>query len=601
MDNNCFNINYLFSIWILIKISFDINRCKVYFTLLKFMKKFINHLLVIFIFVSTVFAADKSYKILSTDIKSIINSDGTVDFIETREFKFKGDYSFVYQDVPKRGYDQIFDIQVFEGDLAYVNTSSKKEGTFFIDERRGFYRIYLYHRSSNETKEFTIKFSLKNPFKVGPDDSQFYWIYLSDKWDKRPGDLTISQTFSNTILENDIIYDLEKPSNSKKYELNIEDSSLALYSSSFSSNTQMKLKTLFPSSYFISPVINDSNFSLKAIEKEKRSKNLAEYFIGFLVLFSMVSFISYYRRNLKKFNLDIDENQQFKSFPSDHHPVVINGLIYRELTLGPTGSGILSTLFELGSLKKISIEVIEKGKWFFKSKRLKVTIHNTDMDEVQSSFARLLLTRLRKFGKKTTFKDVFSEFQMRSHKWEKLKTEELSRNGWVDTSGADEKYRLAIIQFLIMGVIIAFSIIFKTFIGFLSILPFTFFLTTILGSRLTKDGQSLYNQWGLFIHQLSENKIDVKHFDPELLLQYCVALGVQPDSLKKVVEKVEHQDDGSYMWMYHGSNSDVGSVASIVSDIATTGTTVSAAYGGDGGGGGAGGGGAGGGGGGGAG
>ena len=104
-------------------------------------------------------------------------------------------------------------------------------------------------------------------------------------------------------------------------------------------------------------------------------------------------------------------------------------------------------------------------------------------------------------------------------------------------------------------------------------------------STLTKEGQLLYNQWGLFIHQLSENEIDVKHFDPELLLQYCVALGVQPDSLKKVVENVEYQHDSSYMWMYHGSTSDIGSVASIVSDIATTGTTVSAAYGGDGGGG----------------
>ena len=148
-------------------------------------------------------------------------------------------------------------------------------------------------------------------------------------------------------------------------------------------------------------------------------------------------------------------------------------------------------------------------------------------------------------------------------------TEELSRNGWVDTSGADEKYRLAIIQFLIMGVIIAFSIIFKTFIGFLSILTFTFFLSTIFGSRLTKEGQLLYDQWGLFVHQLSENEIDVKHFDPERLLQYCVALGVQPDSLKKVVENVEHQHDSSYMWMYYGSSSDIGSVASIVSDIAT--------------------------------
>jgi uncharacterized membrane protein len=563
-------------------------------------KNLIKTILTLFIFFSISIAADKSYKILSTDIQTTINSDGTINFVETREFSFKGDFTFVYQVIPKRGFDKIYDIQVSENGVAYLNKDTKQDGTFLIDERKNSYRIYLYHNSSNENKKFTVKYTLENPFTIGEKDSQFYWIYLSDRWDKRPGDLYITQKFSSKIQENDIIYDIVYPSNSKKYEFNTDNSSFSFFSSDFSRNNEMKLRTIFPSSYFVNVKVNNENFSLANLEEKKRNKDLVQYFIAFLVLFSTVSFISYYRRNLKKFKLDIDENQQFKSFPSDHHPVVINGLIYRELTLGPTGFGILSTLFELGSLKKLSIEVIEKGKWF-KSKRLKVTIHNTDMDDVQSSFARLLLTRLRKFGKKTTFKDVFSEFQMRSHKWKKLKTEELSRNGWVDTSGSDEKYRLSIIQFLIVGVIIAFSIIFKTFIGFLSILPFTFFLSTLLGSRLTKEGQSFYNQWGLFIHQLSENKIDVKHFDPELLLQYCVALGVQPDSLKKVVENVEYQHDGSYMWMYHGSGSDVGSVASIVSDIATTGTTVSAAYGGDGGGGaGGGGGGAGGGGGGGA-
>ena len=549
-------------------------------------KTLIKTILTLIIFFSISIAADKSYKILSTDIQTTINNDGTINFVETREFSFKGDFTFVYQVIPKRGFDKIYDIQVSENGVAYLNKNTKEDGTFLIDERKNSYRIYLYHNSSNENKKFTVKYTLENPFTVGEKDSQFYWIYLSDRWDKRPGDLYITQKFSSDIQDNDIIYDIEYPSNSDKYEFNTDNSSLSFFSSDFSSSTEMKLRTIFPSSYFVNVKMNDENFSLAKLEEKKRNKELVQYFIGFLVVFSMVSFISYYRRNLKKFKLDIDENQQFTSFPSDHHPVVINGLIYRELTLGPTGSGILSTLFELGSLKKISIEVIEKGKWFFKSKRLKVTVHNTDMDEVQSSFARLLLTRLRKFGKKTTFKDVFSEFQMRSYKWKKLKTEELSKNGWVDTSGADEKYRLAIIQFLIMGVIIAFSIIFKTFLGFLSILTFTFFLSTIFGSRLTKEGQLLYDQWGLFVHQLSENEINVKHFDPELLLQYCVALGVQPDSLKKVVENVEHQHDSSYMWMYYGSSSDIGSVASIVSDIATTGTTVSAAYGGDGGGGG---------------
>jgi len=549
-------------------------------------KTLIKTILTLFIFFSISIAADKSYKILSTDIQTTINNDGTVNFVETREFSFKGDFTFVYQVIPKRGFDKIYDIQVSENGVAYLNKNTKQDGTFLIDERKNSYRIYLYHNSSNENKKFTVKYTLENPFTIGEKDSQFYWIYLSDKWDKSPGDLSITQKFSSDIQDNDIIYDIEYPSNSDKYEFNTDNSSLSFSSSDFSSSTEMKLRTIFPSSYFVNVKMNDENFSLAKLEEKKRNKELVQYFIGFLVVFSMVSFISFYRRNLKKFKLDIDENQQFTSFPSDHHPVVINGLIYRELTLGPTGSGILSTLFELGSLKKISIEVIEKGKWFFKSKRLKVTVHNTNMDEVQSSFAKLLLTRLRKFGKNTTFKDVFSEFQMRSYKWKKLKTEELSKNGWVDTSGADEKYRLAIIQFLIMGVVIAFSIIFKTFIGFLSILTFTFFLSTIFGSRLTKEGQLLYDQWGLFVHQLSENEIDVKHFDPELLLQYCVALGVQPDSLKKVVENVEHQHDSSYMWMYYGSSSDIGSVASIVSDIATTGTTVSAAYGGDGGGGG---------------
>ena len=553
-------------------------------------KSLVKTILTLFIFFSISIAAEKSYKILSTDIQTTINNDGTINFVETREFSFKGDFTFVYQVIPKRGFDKIYDIQVSENGVAYLNKDTKQDGTFLIDERKNSYRIYLYHNSSNESKKFTVKYTLKNPFTVGEKDSQFYWIYLSDRWDKRPGDLYITQKFSSEIQENDIIYDIVYPSNSDKYEFNTDNSSFSFFSSDFSSNNEMKLRTIFPSSYFINVKMNDENFSLANLEEKKRNKELVQYFIGFLVVFSMVSFINYYRRNLKKFKLDIDENQQFTSFPSDHHPVVINGLIYRELTLGPTGYGILSTLFELASLKKLSIEVIEKGKWF-KSKRLKVTVHNTDIDEVQSSFAKLLLIRLRKFGKNTTFKDVFNEFQMRSYKWKKLKKEELFRNGWVDKSGSDEKYRLSIIQFLIMGVIIAFSIAFKTFIGFISILPLIFFLSILMGSRLTKEGQSLFNQWGLFYSKLSENKVDVSHFDADLLLQYCLALGIQPKSLESVIKRIEDENDSAFVWMYHqGGSSSTSSMASIISDVATTGTTISASYGGDGGGAGAGGG-----------
>lgn len=548
----------------------------------------LKKLFTIILFACFIIAADKSYKITSTDIKSFIKQDGTIDFIEKREFDFTGSFTYVYQDIPKKGFDQIYDIQVSANDVPFINADTKEAGTFIIQEKNNYYRIYLYHKSQDEKKLFTVKYSLRQPFTIGPNDSQFYWIYLSDEWDKKPGSLAITQTFLSPISEEDITYQLERPSSSKEYTLNIDGNTLSFRSDDFSSNTEMRLRTIFPSSYFDNVQITDKNFSLAKLEEQKRNKELVQYFIGFLALFSMVSFISYYRRNLKKFKLDIDQNQQFNSFPSDHHPVVINGLIYRELTLGPTGGGILATLFELASLKKLSIEVIEKGKWF-KSKRLKVTVHNTDMDDIQNSFAKLLLTRLRKFGKNTTFKDVFHDFQMRSSEWKALKKEELTYNNLLDMSGSDEKFRLSIIQLLIMGVIITFSIIFKTFIGFISILPFTFFLIVLLSSRLTKEGQLLFNQWGLFYSQLSENKVDVSHFDADLLLQYCLALGIQPKSLESVIKRIEDENDSAFIWwMYHQGESSSGtsSMASIISDIATTGTTISASYGGDGGGGG---------------
>ena len=68
---------------------------------------------------------------------------------------------------------------------------------------------------------------------------------------------------------------------------------------------------------------------------------------------------------------------------------------------------MLSTLFELASLKKIYIEAIGENKWY-KSKQLKVTIHSTEDHDVESSFAKLLLKRLKKFGSETFFKDIYS-------------------------------------------------------------------------------------------------------------------------------------------------------------------------------------------------
>ena len=564
------------------------------------MTKLLKQIIIVAVITTTILA--KSYKILSTDIESYINQDGTVDFIETREFSFKGDYTFVYQVIPKKGFDSIFDIQVFENETPYVNNDSKEKGTFLIEERGRSYRIYLYHSSSNENKTFTIKYSLKNPFTVGPFDSQFYWVYLSNDWDKSPGDVSITQSFTGS-LSKDPYHELEWPLNSRKYNFEIKQDGISFKSSNFSKKNEMKLRTIFSSSYLPQQSINNEFFSLANVKKEKRDFKLANYFILLLLIFSIFVFVSFYRRCYKKHKIEVDENKSYNTFPSSDHPIVINSLFFRELTMGPTGGGVLSTLFELAAAKKISIVVVEHGWKIFKSKKLKITIHNTNLIDLKSDFAKLLLNRMNKFGKETTFSNVFSDMSSKHSEWKKLKVEGLYKNAWVDKSSRDEKFRMAILQFFINAVVIFCSIYYKTLLGVFSILPFIFLIATLVGSRLTKEGQKIYNEWTVFMTQLKEGKIDIKNFDPDLLLQYCIALGTQPEELKSIIKNIESEHSDGFIWMYHsGDAASFSSAASMVSDIASTGTTISASFhGGDGaGGGGAGGGGAGGGGGGGA-
>ncbi len=245
----------------------------------------IKQLFTILLFACYIIAADKSYKIVSTDIQSFIKQDGSIDFIENREFDFTGSYTYVYQDIPKKGFDQIYDIQVSANNIPFINSDSKEAGTFIIQERNNYYRIYLYHKSQDEKKLFTVKYSLRQPFTVGPNDSQFYWIYLSDEWDKKPGSLAITQTFLSPISEKDITYQLEKPSSSKEYDLNIDGNILSFRSDNFSSNTEMKLRTIFPSSYFVNVEINNENFSLAALEEKKEIKSWSNTLLDFLHYF----------------------------------------------------------------------------------------------------------------------------------------------------------------------------------------------------------------------------------------------------------------------------------------------------------------------------
>ena len=553
----------------------------------------------LFLLLSFIFSQGKSYEILETNIVSNILKEGIVEIEETRVFSFKGNYSFVYRDIRKKGYDQLYDIQVFEGEKPYLNTEKEEAGNFRIESRDKYYRIYWYHSSVNEEKTFTLKYKLKNPFTIGKTDAQFRWVYLDDKFDKRPGRLSLIQKFDGDIDTNTLYYSIEQPIRSKKYESIIKENGIfTLHSDSFSGNNVLQLRTIFPASYLSNSSINNEEFSLAGLLLEERNQRMAIYGIITLALLSLLFGISFIRRYLNEHDVSIDKNQNFTEFPSNHHPVLVGWVIWRYPSVSPFG--ILATLFELASKKKVYLETVESGKWIFKSKKLKVKVLDSNTSDLSNSFSKLLLDRILTIGTDTYFSKIWQKYTFSQSKWNKNRSKEIEKLGWVDTAGDEERFNVKFLQIILSFLIIGLSIFYGIFLGvFFAIIPSIMLIPIFFASRLSKEGAKLNLQWHAFGDALQENKLNIKDFDPDLLLQYCIIMGLQGEQLKNIISQA-HVDGGHpYVWFGGDTASSISSITGGIADIAATGTTISASYGG-GGGGGAGGGGAGGGGGGGA-
>ena len=78
------------------------------------------------------FGISKSFFIDNLSINSKIKNNGEVHIEETRDFVFKGSYSFAYLRLDKKFFNQIYDIKVLDGDLHFKNSDSKAENTFVI-------------------------------------------------------------------------------------------------------------------------------------------------------------------------------------------------------------------------------------------------------------------------------------------------------------------------------------------------------------------------------------------------------------------------------------------------------------------------------------
>ena len=146
-------------------------------------------------------SSSKSYSIPTVHIDATLNRDGSMRVSEKRTYDFSGSFSFAYQYI-KRLSDQathsgrtepytLKNFSVCEGVICYTQLQQDRAESgdpmlpttrFYVTEDADQYYIKWFYRAYNETKTFTINYTVQNAVTQHTDTAELYWKLIGDDW-----------------------------------------------------------------------------------------------------------------------------------------------------------------------------------------------------------------------------------------------------------------------------------------------------------------------------------------------------------------------------------------------------------------------------------
>ncbi|QQS61153.1 MAG: DUF2207 domain-containing protein [Candidatus Moraniibacteriota bacterium] len=130
----------------------------------------------------------KSYTYESIDVDIDINKDATILVREKQVFQFSGEFHKGYREIILNGTDAIRDIAVYDErgvNLSYQKNLSQEyipglEGNYNYQKSGGFMKIWWFFDAQDETKTFTLEYTVVGALSFFDDKDELYWNILTD-------------------------------------------------------------------------------------------------------------------------------------------------------------------------------------------------------------------------------------------------------------------------------------------------------------------------------------------------------------------------------------------------------------------------------------
>lgn len=320
------------------------------------MKKLIFILTTFFILLIpiNISAAPKSYSIENLNVNAEIRENGDLYVDELFTYKFTGDFNGVYVDLNLNGSEgyEISEVKVIDtkGESSLQRKEDGSNNSFEILESNDKILVKIYSKSSNEEKNFNLKFTVKNASEKYQDYSSLYWSFYTASEEYPIKNVNLNLKLANSKFnKEDLYYTVFGDGN---FNAETTENNILITGNNLTSDLGIKLR--FQKDYLnISPI--ESNYNEVKFEGDDFNSFYLLIPISLITIIGLVFYLVH-RRNKKLFNEALQEyrsqyvftNEEILLYPPSKESPTIVAYIFNKDTI--SWSIVPSTLLYLANI-----------------------------------------------------------------------------------------------------------------------------------------------------------------------------------------------------------------------------------------------------------
>jgi uncharacterized membrane protein len=543
-------------------------------------------------------ASAKDYSVPLVVIDATVRADGTILYEEHRTYRFDGSFSEADYRLSRAGFDEIRDIHVREGAEPFELRRSRDAGTYRVDEGRRTVDITWYYRATDEDRTFTVSYVLVGAIPKGEEAAEFFWTYLSDRWDRGTDSLVVNLAFPGGHPPEGLHTFLRGASDQVDIVPTAEG--VRITGSGFRSSQSLAARIVFPASLIPDAPITHPELTVAGVLEEEEQRRLdaierraAEErragrwtIIGLIAGFvSLLTFVGIFRRYSVRPTLSEKVPVEVYAPPADRRPALAGALLP---FLTVSSHSLVATLFDLCRRGYYRLIEQEPEKRRFQPDRVDYRIEQgsapPDPSELtwwEKEVVDLVDTRLA--AGETTVREVF-DFQKGTYqkwftKWQTGVQKEVAAVGWYEPRSSRAITLNVLGQLPILGI----SILTFVFAGPVGSFPFSASLFMLAGSGLlrvrTEAGEREYRLWKAYRDVLAKGNLENLSSNISLHFPYAVAMYVTGKRLEALVTE-SRPDDFDWLVATNGLMISPARLTQSISTVTTSvGSTISAGTG----------------------